>query len=278
MPTPFRRRLPRVAFLILLTASASAFAKPPVAEPDNLLNDTFTLQAGLVLSSNHTDLRYDSTTGAPGTDINAESDLALPSRKITGMAELMFRMHKRHKIRLNDYYLTLDRRASTLLTKTINFGNSTYIVDDVVASELKVRMLSLAYTYSFIKNDRVELGASIGFNVIGLAAQVSVPARLISENDEVSTPVPLLGLEGSARISSRFYVEARFQDIRVNVNQVQGSLAVYQANLLYRLSPNVTFGLGYNGYNVNATILSSGNAGHLALRSTGPQIFARVGF
>lgn len=278
MPIPFRRKFQRVALPILLCACASAAAKPPVEEPDNLLNDSFTLQAGIVLSSNHTDLRYDSTTGAPGTEIGGETDLGLPSKKLTGMAELMFRMHKRHKIRLNDYYLPLDRRATTLLTRTINFGDSTYNVNDVVSSELQVRMLGLSYTYSFIKNDRVELGASLGFNVIGLAAQVAVPARLISENDEISTPVPLAGLEGAVRISGRFYAEARFQDVRVHVNQVQGSLEVYQANLLYRLSPNVTFGLGYNGYSVDATIESTGNAGHLALRSTGPQLFARVGF
>lgn len=276
MPTslhPAARLLP----LLLLAACATAAAKPPAEQPDNLLNDTFTLQAGLMLSSNQTNIRYDSAAGTVGTVINGENDLALPSHKLTGMGELMFRVHKRHTIRLSDYYLPLDRRATTLLTQTVNFGNSTYNIGDEVSSELQVRMLGLAYTYSFIQNDRLELGASLGFNVIGLSASLSVPARLVAEYDEVSTPVPLAGLEGTVRMSSRFYLEARFQDVHVHINDVQGSLEVYQGNLLYRLSPNVTFGLGYNGYSVDADIESTGNAGHFALKSGGPQLFVRVG-
>ncbi len=278
MPAPPFRSIARPLAVGLLLASTAAAARPPVEEPDNLLNDTLTLQAGLVSSSNHTTIRYDSTAGTPGTVIDGEKDLGLPSRKLVGRAELMFRMKTRHRVHIGNYYLPLDRRATVPLEKTINFGNSTYNVGDVVASSLKVRLLAINYTYDFVKTDRVELGASLGFDVIGFEASATVAARLRSETQDRSAPAPLAGLDGTVRLSSRFYGEARAQYVRANVQEVHGSLQTYEANLLYRLSPNVTFGLGYSGFKVDVDSLKATDGGQFVLRSSGPQLFARVGF
>ncbi|MBS0395521.1 MAG: hypothetical protein JSR54_12905 [Proteobacteria bacterium] len=278
MPAPSFRSIARPLAVGLLLASTAAAARPPVEEPDNLLNDSLTLQAGLVSSSNHTTVRYDSAAGTPGTVIDGEKDLGLPSRKLAGRAELMFRMKKRHRVHIGNYYLPLDRRATVPLEKTINFGNSTYNVGDIVASSLKVRLLAINYTYDFVKTDRVELGASLGFDVIGFEASATVAARLRSETQDHSAPAPLAGLDGTVRLSSRFYGEARAQYVRANVQEVHGSLQTYEANLLYRLNPNVTFGLGYSGFKVNVDSQKATDGGQFAMRSNGPQLFARVGF
>ena len=278
MPRIPARSLQRLFAATLLLAATAAVAKQPPDEPDNLLNDRVTLQAGLVSSSNHTTVRYDSTAGTPGTVLDGEKDLALPSRKLIGRAELMFRMKERHRIHIANYYLPLDRRATTLLQKTVNFGNTTYNVNDVVQSELQMRLLAINYTYSFVKNDRVELGASLGFDVIGFEAAATVAARLRTEREDRSAPAPLGGLDGTLRISSRFYAEARAQYLKVNVQNVKGTLETFEANVLYRASHNVTFGLGYSGFKVDVDSLKVSDSGQFVLRSAGPQLFARVGF
>jgi hypothetical protein len=272
------RPISRLLAAVLLLAATAALAKPPPEEPDNLLNDQLTLQAGLVSSSNHTTVRYDSTAGTPGTVIDGEKDLALPSRKLIGRAELMFRMKTRHRVHIGNYYLPLDRRATTLLQKTINFGNTTYNVNDVVASELKMRLLVINYGYSFVKTDRVELAASLGFDVVGFEAAATVAARLRTEREDHSAPAPLVGLDGTVRFSSRFYGEARAQYLKVNVQTVKGTLDTFEANLLYRLSPNGTIGLGYSGFKVDVDSQKATDSGLFQLRSTGPQLFVRVGF
>ena len=274
---PSRSPAALLSAALLLTATAAA-AKPPPDEADNLLNDRLTLQAGLVSSSNATTIRYDATAGTPGTDVNAENDLKLPARKLIGRAELMFRMKERHRVRIQNYYLPLDRRATTLLQSTINFGNTTYNVNEAVASELKMRLLAINYTYSFIKNEKVELGASIGFDVIGFQAAASVPARLRTERVDRSAPAPLAGLDATARLSSRFYAEGRAQYLKANVQTVNGTFETLEANVLYRLSPNVTFGLGYSRFKINVDSLKVGDSGQFQLRSVGPQLFGRVGF
>jgi hypothetical protein len=273
------RHLHRALFaLAALLASSCALARPPVDVPDNLLDDRFTLQAGFVLSSNQTQLRSDSRAGTMGTDVSAESLLGLPTKKLTGFGELMFRMKTRHRIRLSDYYLPLDRHGTATLNSTINFGNTTYNVNDVVVSSLKVRSLAFTYTYSFIKNQRLEFGASLGFNVLGFDGQVAVPARLRTEYAQNSAPAPLGGLDGTLRISSRFYLEARAQYVKGTISHVQASLKTFNGSLLYRANPNVTFGLGYIGYTADVGVATVGNSGHYSLQSKGPQLFARVGF
>jgi hypothetical protein len=272
------RPLDRLLAAALLLAATGAVAKPPVEEPDNLLNDRLTLQAGLVSTSNQTTIRYDSTAGTPGTVLNGEKDLGLPSRKLVGKADLMFRMKERHRVHLGNYFLPLDRRATIPLQKTVNFGNTTYNVNDVVASELNMRLLVMNYSYSFVKTDHVELAGSIGFNVIGFEAAATVAARLRTEREDRSAPAPLAGVDATVRISSRWYGEARGQYLKVNVQNVKGTLDTYEANFLYRLSPNVTFGVGYSGFKVNVDSEKLTDSGLFQLRSAGPQLFARVGF
>jgi hypothetical protein len=278
VPTIPACQLNRVLAVALLGGCSAALAKPPVEAPDNLLNDRFTLQAGLIASSSRTELRLDSAAGTAGTDLNAEKDLALPPHKLTGRGEVMIRMRERHRVRLASYFLPLDRRATTVLRQPINFGNTTYNVNETVSSELNVRLFALAYSYSFIKNNRVEFGASVGFDVLGYEAQASVPARLRTERDDRSSPAPLIGLDGTVRISSRFYAEARAQYLKINLTNVSGRLRTLDANVLYRLTPNVTFGVGFNGYDVTVDAHKLGDSGRFALRATGPQAFARIGF
>jgi hypothetical protein len=268
----------RLLAAALLLAATTAVAKPPPEEPDNLLNDSFTLQAGIISSSNQTSVRYDASAGTPGTVVDGEKDLGLPPKKLIGNAELMFRMKKRHRIRIQTYYLPLDRQATTLLQKTINFGNTTYNVNDVVQSKLKMNVLAINYTYSIVKNDRVELGASLGFDVLGLQADATAVARLRTESEQRSAPAPLGGLDGALRISSRWYLEGRAQYVKADVQTVKGTFEAFQANLLYRMTPNVTFGLGYSGFKLDVSSDKTGDSGLFQLRSVGPQLFARVGF
>lgn len=158
-PNPPRFLAQALLAALSLAAAGTALARPPVEAPDNLLDDRFTLQAGLVLSSNQTQLRSDSSAGTTGTDINAEQLLGLPAKKLTGFGELMFRMRQRHRIRISDYWLPLDRHGTVTLADTVNFKDTTYNAGDVVASSLKVRSFAVTYTYSFIKTERLELGA-----------------------------------------------------------------------------------------------------------------------
>ena len=107
--------------------------------------------------------------------------------------------------------------------------------------------------------------------------QAEAPAAEAPPPEE-SAPAPLGGLDGTFRISSRFYLEARGQYVKGTIDHIQASLKTFNGSLMYRWTPNFTLGLGYLGYSADVTSLQRGSGGHYALTSKGPQLFARVGF
>ncbi len=276
------RPLPSLAAASVLAAvalaGAPAHARPPEQKPDNLLDDRFGMQFGFVYSSNSTDLRVDPTVGPPGTELNAEDDLGLPKSQVLGRGEVWFRMRERHRMRIGNYFIPLDRTGDTVLDQTINFGDETYLAGERVKSRLAVKVLAVTYTYSFVKNERVEAGVSVGFDVVGFEAEATVPARLRTERQERSGPAPMAGLDVAGRISGPWYAEARGQYLKATVNDVTGSMTTFEVNGLYRLHRNVTLGLGWSSFNIDIDSKDPGDSGRLKLKSNGPQIIARVGF
>lgn len=275
---PNTRLLPIPFVLAASLAAAAANARPPEPEPDNLLNDRFGLQFAVMYSSNSTDVRVDATDGTLGTELNAEDDLGLSKSKLLGRGEVWFRMRERHRARISNYFVPLDRRGNTVLDRTIQFGDEVYVVGDEVSSRLAVRVLAFSYTYSFIKNDRLEAGVSLGFDIVGFEGEATVPARLRTEREERSGPAPLVGLEVMGRISGPWYAEARVQYLKAEIDDVEGGLTAFEVNALYRLHRNVTLGLGYNSFSLDIDSRDIGDSGRLELTTAGPQLFARVGF
>lgn len=268
----------RILPLLLVFTCASAYARPPENPPDNLLNDRFGVQFALMSSSNSTDVRFDADNGTLGTALSAEDDLGLKDKKLLARGDVWWRMKDRHRMRLSNYFVPLDRNGDVVLNRTIQFGNEVYAVNERVNSKLKVNLLAITYTYSIIKNERIEAGLSFGFDVLGFEAEATVPARLRTEREERSGPAPLLGVEVQGRVYGKFYAEARAQTLRVNVADVKGSLTTWEVNGLYRLHPNVTLGLGYNSFGFDVDSLNTGDSGRLKLSSRGPMLLARVGF
>ena len=280
IPAQFPHRL-LVAALML--AAGTAFARPPVAAPDNLLDDSFTLQAGIGLTSNSTQFRYDSVSGVAGTVIDAEHDAGVPSLKLMGRAELMLRAHDRHRIRLTDSYLPVDRRGTAVLQAPVRFGEPPpFATGATIDTKLNVSMLALTYEYSFVKTKRVEIAAGLGVEVFGTEAVIARRAPVRTVRSEGSRPTPIAGLESTVRLNSRFYFESRAQYIKATLGRGYGRgsvrVAAVDADLLYRLMPNVTLGIGYTHLNVVVDAPELGIGAGLALVSRGPQLFARVGF
>jgi hypothetical protein len=47
-------------------------------------------------------------------------------------------------------------------------------------------------------------------------------------------------------VSKRFYVDGRAQYLKVNISNLDGSLGIYELDVLYRYRPNVSFAVGYS--------------------------------
>ena len=240
------------------------------------ITDRFYVRGTVFPAKLATDLRVDSSTNLPGTVVSGERDLGLRASKVQGRMELMFRLRERNRLRV-DYFET-DRSGQKVLSRTVDFGNEVFNINDLAATSLDVRMFGLTYTYSLLRTERFELGTGLGVYFIEGDARGQVPARQLSQEVSGVAPFPTLALDGTWRISTRFAFVARAQYLRATVNGNSGSLGDYHADFQYRWRPNFALGLGYSELKMLLQVTGGSFPGQLDLSVKGPEAFFRVSF
>ena len=241
------------------------------------ITDRFALRAIYFPATLKTVLRLDpSNNPLGGTTLSAENDLGMPSKDHNGSVEAIFRLRERNRIRVD--YLKIARTGSTVLTRTIIFGNQIFNVNDEVQSSFSWRLMGFTYTHSFIQSSRFELGAGLGVHLIDADATGSVPARLLQHESSAAGAFPTLALDANWRIWRGLSLTARGQYLSANISGLRGSLGEYHADFQYRLAAPVAIGLGYTSIHIKYETLTGGNPGLLTEDVRGPEFFVRVSF
>jgi len=267
---------------LLLLAAATAQAQdarrgaPPVLDP--VFDHRVTMSASLGWSSTDTTVRLDAADGTPGTELDAEDDLGLDDAELSGRAELVLRPRPRHRVRLGLNYLASDRTAKTVLEEDIRFGEEVYLAGETVDSALRLRTWSMAYGYSFLRFERVEVAASLGITSIDFDAEAAVRARGVSEREERSAPAPQLGLEAAFRVYRNWYAEARYQYVDIDVDEGTGTLTQLDAAVWWQFDTNLAAGLAYTSFDVDVESRDPGDTGLFQYQTDGPQLFIRASF
>jgi hypothetical protein len=177
-------------------------------------------------------------------------------------------------------YFSLDRTGDAIATQPIIFRDAVIQPGDPMDTSLSIRTLGITYEYSFLHSERYELAATLGVNETDISAGVKVttPSVHINETENQAGPFPTLGLDGTYVVSKRFYFDARAQYLKANIDDLQGSLAIFEADALYRLRPNIAFALGYSGTRAHLVSFQAKTSGYFNLNSSGPELFVRVSF
>jgi hypothetical protein len=239
------------------------------------------LSLGVMYLSSSTDIQLNSSTGLAGTPVNAESVLGLDSSDFEAKFQAMVRVGERNRLRFD--YFSLDRTGQKTLTSAdgpIVLRDVTLQVGDPVETDLSMRTFGITYEYSFIHNEKFELAATLGINDtdISARARVSTATRHVDQSEDQAGPLPTIGFDTTYVVSKRFYVDARAQYFKLNVDDISGSLGFYEFDALYRLRPNVSFALGYTAVKADVTSRQTKNAGYFDFDSKGPEFFVRVAF
>jgi hypothetical protein len=248
------------------------------AQTPSPITDFFALRASFFHATVSTDLRLD-PPGVPlgGTALSGTQDLGFKPSENDGMAELMFRLRDRNRIRAD--FLELDQSGSTALQRPFaQFGNQVFNRGDIVNTSLQWRILGLTWTYAFIQNDRFELAAGLGVHAMDLDVRGSVAARFASYETSVAAAVPTPAIETAWRITRRISLTARGQYLRTTINGTSGSLGDFHADAQFRWVPNFSIGAGYSLMRLKLDSLTQSDPGLVGIRLRGPEIFVRASF
>ena len=66
--------------------------------------------------------------------------------------------------------------------------------------------------------------------------------------------------------------------INFRVDDLDGSLGIYELDALYRLRPNISFALGYSMFKASLVSAQTKQAGSFNFNSKGPEFFVRIAF
>jgi enamine deaminase RidA (YjgF/YER057c/UK114 family) len=229
--------------------------------------------------SSATNLRADSSTGVPGTEINGESQFGLDKSDFEPKFQAMVRVAKRHRMSFD--YFTLERTGNTVVgADPLVFRDVVFQPNDPLQTKLSLRTLGITYGYSFWHSETLEIAGTIGVHAtdISATAKVQTPIRHAFQNDDQAGPVPTVGIDATWVVSKRFYLDGRAQYLNVHVDNLAGSLGFYEFDALYRYRPNVSFALGYSEVKAHLSSTRSSQMGLFDFTTRGPEIFVRVAF
>jgi hypothetical protein len=289
-----RMRLPCSAAAVLLVlhaAPALADRDPQSGAPlppkkhqnSSPITDHFAASVSYFPSKLNTTLRADPTVGpagAQGTTMNAEQALGLPDSLHKGTVQFMFRLGERNKVRMA--YLEQDRSGNQVLTNDIVFANAVFLAGLPASSTLDYKQFNITYTYSFIRNERFEVGSGLAvyfLQVDGIITQAQPFTIALHEEVSGASPFPALPFDLTWCISSRWAATAHGAFLKATVSGTQGWFADEHADIQYRWNPNFVLGLGYSETRSSLTNdTSSSFRGYLNISIKGPEAFVRFSF
>jgi hypothetical protein len=275
--------------LLLVTQAMPALADrdpysgaplPPARhEAASPITDHFYIRAAYFAPKFNTNFRVDPSAAAPGTigtPVNAENDLGLDHRQHQGRVDFMFRMRERNKVRV-DYYET-NRSGSQTLANDVIFGNQTFPAGQLAQTTFELRQFDITYTYSFIRNNRFEVGSGLAAYFLQLDVIGAVPAQNLRQEVTAATPFPALPLDLTWCISSRWAATARAAFLKINHHDLSGRYWDNHADIQYRWVPNFAVGAGYASIRTDLTRQGGSFPGVVNMTIRGPELFVRFSF
>jgi hypothetical protein len=260
----------------LVPALLAAVALPAAAAGNPLDDEGFSVTLGGFYSTSKTQLRLDSANGEFGTSVSLEDDLGFEKSKTLPTFDTVWRITPRHRLELG--YFALGRDASKTISGEIRWGDSVFPVNSEVNASFDSDIWRFVYGWSFYRDGPNEVSLLMGVHTTAFKVRLETKTGVISEAEDRTIPLPVLGLSGQWALSPNWRLNAWGQIFSLKYQDYDGRLTNAAINVEYRFQRNYAVGAGYlyNKYDLDVT---KGNArGSFDYEFTGPQAYFTVGF
>ncbi len=258
--------------LFLLLAGGVASAQQAMHPA---LTDRWTLQIGAYAPNVETTASLNGAGGRVGTQINFEEDLNLSDRKTMPAILASVRLGERWKIEAE--YLSLRRSGTRAISRTINWGDSSYPIGATVHSEFDSDIYRLSVGYSFLKDSRRELGVALGVHATDFSSTLS-SATVGVRSGETLAPLPTIGLYGAHAFTEKWLLSGRFDYFSLKYEDYDGSLANLSIGVDYRVARNFAVGLGWRHVDYDVDVSKPHYTGGVRYKFTGPALYGVLSF
>jgi hypothetical protein len=252
----------------------------------NDLPDRFQVDAGYFRIDANTVLRYDSPQGGAGA-VDFEQDLGLVEKGNTFWVDGTWRVGRRHQLKLAFTQLSRERSGNTL-QRDIVWGGQTYQAGLTTTATTSSEILGGYYRFAIFRNDRFEIGPTVGVGYLWLDARIQATGtltgpgggqtRTLDEGRSMGSITGAVGGYTNAWLAKRLVARADYLYIKVSPENSKASVTDWRVAADYYF--NRTVGVGaqykYNQYSYDRGVLKSELGGELTFQ--GAQVFLTLLF
>jgi hypothetical protein len=213
--------------------------------------EKFSVTFGYFLTSFQSDVSL--TGSGAGVVLNLEDILGLDSTTSQFRLDAQYRAWRRHHFHFS--YYDLSRNAEKILE--VSIPEEEIEAGAFVQSTLDITMYKIGYSFSFWNDDRIDLGAGLGFYVMELAAGLNVFAEgsvggeggSIAEQvlaEDTTLPLPVFGLRGNIAITKRVFLKQSIEFFYISLSGFEGLLLDFSLALEGHICRFFGLGAGFN--------------------------------
>jgi hypothetical protein len=222
-------------------------------------------------------------TARPGSSISLEDELDLSDRKGTPYVNLGMRLGDAWRLEFE--YYSLKRSANKTLTRTINWGDTTFPVGANLTSQFDSTIYRITGGWSFVKNQQAEAGVGFGLHITDFTTQLSGQGTGVlsgtgfqREAHDALVPLPTVGLYGTYVVTPQVMLRGRVDFLSLKYQDYDGRLLNWMVAVDWRFSKNVGAGLGYRYVDYKLEATKTDFTGEVKYTFKGPTIFINAAF
>jgi hypothetical protein len=247
----------RLIAVLGLGASIASTASAQSSPAQALLEERFVIHVGAFMLNTNVRANLNGQSGT-NPDIDFDKDFGQSNDAARVRADVLWRITPGHNLRFMYFNNAVDR--SSVIDRSISWGNATYEVGARVDLSHELEIFELAYEYAFLRRPDYELAASLGVHVTNTTVQLSGIANVTRPDGSVDSaaattrssslpaPLPVIGLRGGWVIAPNWYLEGLVQYFRANVAGYDGYWSDIRVGTTWMYNRHVGIGLGYNRF------------------------------
>lgn len=267
-----------VLFLLFTTGAGAADIVQPGEE-------RFTFMLGAFLPAFRSDMKVDNDR-TPGDRFNLGDDLGVDENTSGAWLGAEWRFAPRHRVGVTYSRFTL--RGERSIDRQLQIGGNTYPIGADLNTQLRLEIVPITYSYSFMKREDDELAFTAGLHWSRLSFRAEGSATLASRDGtreasvSANVPLPLLGLRYDHRFSERWSAGASLAAFALaygeETTNYEGSIVSARLHGEYRFSRHFGLGAALDSFVVRIKADQDSWRGGFDYRYWGPQVYLTARF
>ena len=268
-------------FGLLLAALVSSTAQAAGNSLNPILDDTWNFRLGATyLDAKGT---FSSTIQGEPTDKLSTDDLNIADGSWTPYFGARWRFTDRWRATFN--YFGMDNNGSVRKPfDRLIFGDIRATGFLEVETSFKTDFYVAQVGYSFLKNERAELGLGGGLHVVNFDTALKVRGKINgksgsvkSDSADLTVPLPNILGYGVYAFTPKLSLDGGIGWFGLDYDQYSGNLVTVTANLEYRITDNIGLGVGYNYVDMDLEV-EDNRTDTYDLQYKGPALYISAGF